>query len=968
MSHGRIVKVATGLLTLSALLLSTAGFAAESRMIEEVTVTAQRVEESIQEVPIAVSALTGDMLEDQGILMPSDLQMNAPSVSFTATNFGGSSFSIRGIGNLVIGGESGVSQHINEIAVGTNLNSVEFYDMERVEILRGPQGTLFGRNATGGAINFVTRKPDFDGIGGFVDVEMGDYSNQRVKAALNLPIGERFAVRFAGMDLSRDGYITNRAAGQVGTDGSTIPNIDDDVDGRDISTFRATARWDITDDMDLWVMYYNFDEDDDRARITNQVCKATSIPTLGCDPNAFGFDNPHLLTTTGGLFAAIYGGLLPLAASGPITHPKPADMGLRDMHTDFEPVWKEEEDTYAFGFNWALDSFTIGLSGAYQEREYLQRQDYLMDVGFTLPFAIPVDRPAGGPGDDWRDGPCNYLGGTAGAFGGCVLESTDGSRVFAYDQSDSVSEYYTWEAKVSSNFEGPFNFVLGAMAYEGEAYGDYYVLANTLQTLGLYPGHFNNTSEPTQPGRSSGEAVFGEMYFEATDALRITLGLRFNDDKRESYGTSTFVNSVDIGGGTIVRSALAGFLGGAALGDSTALALLYGVTQAQIDAANASAVGSAERLAVATGIPPIPRAGETRALTGSPTEFSFDEVSGRVGFDWQLGDASMIYAFLSRGYKPGGLNPAIPVDFQDTSSFSYAPEEIDAIEIGSKNTFLDGTLVMNGAFYYYSYGGLQVTRIVNNSSLNDNIDSKIWGLELEGVWNPDALPNVTIDYGYSYTKAEVDGSSSIDPSNRSAGDPAWTILKNFDPGAAAGTTFIARTAEITPTVIGTCAGLGGTIPLPHLSYDNGIPALWSRNCLSAFATTSDGLEQNLDGNSLPNTPEHTINFGVAYRLPMEILAGSLTARWDYYWQGEMYAREFNTSGDEIDSWDQHNLQLIYESTDGRWTGRLFVRNVQDEDNITGHYLTSDTSGFYRNYFLTEPRIWGASVRYTFNGM
>ena len=155
--------------------LSCPAFSAESartsRPIEEVIVTAQRTSESIQDVPIAVTALTGDMMEERGVVTSSDLQMSAPSLSYTATNFGGYSFSIRGIGNLVIGGESGVSTHINEIPVASQLNAVEFYDMERVEILRGPQGTLFGRNATGGAINFVTKRPDFDSVNGFIDFD-----------------------------------------------------------------------------------------------------------------------------------------------------------------------------------------------------------------------------------------------------------------------------------------------------------------------------------------------------------------------------------------------------------------------------------------------------------------------------------------------------------------------------------------------------------------------------------------------------------------------------------------------------------------------------------------------------------------------------------------------------------------------------------------------------------------------------
>lgn len=186
----------------------------ESRRIEEVIVTAQRTSESIQDVPIAVTALTGDMMEERGVVTSSDLQMSAPSVSYTPTNFGGYSFSIRGIGNLVIGGESGVSTHINEIPVASQLNAVEFYDMERVEILRGPQGTLFGRNATGGAVNFVTKRPDFDSANGFVDLEGGDYDNIRVKGAVNFPITDNFAVRIAGMSLDRDGYIENTAHGQ----------------------------------------------------------------------------------------------------------------------------------------------------------------------------------------------------------------------------------------------------------------------------------------------------------------------------------------------------------------------------------------------------------------------------------------------------------------------------------------------------------------------------------------------------------------------------------------------------------------------------------------------------------------------------------------------------------------------------------------------------------------------------------
>jgi iron complex outermembrane receptor protein len=96
-----------------------------------------------------------------------------------------------------------------------------------------------------------------------------------------------------------------------------------------------------------------------------------------------------------------------------------------------------------------------------------------------------------------------------------------------------------------------------------------------------------------------------------------------------------------------------------------------------------------------------------------------------------------------------------------------------------------------------------------------------------------------------------------------------------------------------------------------------------------------------------------------------MIAGQLTARWDYYWQEESWAREFNARGDFIASWDQHNASLVYDSNDGKWTVRAWIRNIADDDNITGHYVTSDTSGYFRNYQLTEPRLYGASLRYNF---
>jgi outer membrane receptor protein involved in Fe transport len=324
----------------------------------------------------------------------------------------------------------------------------------------------------------------------------------------------------------------------------------------------------------------------------------------------------------------------------------------------------------------------------------------------------------------------------------------------------------------------------------------------------------------------------------------------------------------------------------------------------------------------------------------------------------------MLYGFFSRGYKPGGLNPAIPVDFQSSSAFSFDQEEIEAFEIGAKSTLLDGQMVLNGAFYVYDYKDLQVSRIVNNSSINENIDADIMGLELEAFWQPDFAPGLMIDFGYAWTDTEVVDATSIDPTNRTAGDPDWLTFNNTDSGANTGVNFIAnQTSAGYDAAVLACGALPG---VAALAYPDGTPALQSKNCLDGLGVgVSDGLATDISGNNLPNTPEHSIKLGAAYTWNINAISGDLTLRWDYYWQDDSFGREFNTVGDQIDSWDQHNMQLIYESLNGKWQARLWVRNLEDEDNVTGHYLTSDTSGFYRNWFLTEPRIWGASVRWMF---
>ena len=982
------------ILVLGGALSSTLTAAEEGdRQIEEVIVTAQRSSESIQEVPIAVTALSGDMLDDRQIIGASDLQMNTPNVSFTAKNFGGSSFSIRGIGNLVVSGsgESGVSTHVNDIPLGTNLNAVEYFDVARVEILRGPQGTLYGRNATGGAINVVTAMPEVDGVKGFLDVEAGDYSHRRYKAMFNAPLSDTIAIRAAGMMLDRDGYTDNLAFGQQNAAGQTLSGIDSDIDGRHLWAGRITASWAFSDNGEAWIQYSKFIEDSDRARITNQVCVTNEVPIQGCVPGGFGFDGPHLGSTTGGIFGGAFGALITgdrgNGYPGTVTqydYARP-ETGLRSMHTDFDPIYEVDEDIWSMGIDYRINNHKVSLLGAYQESDTLTQQDFNMDVGATMLTAAtnpasfvgllgltsyPTSAPAGRAGDEWTNARCNYNDGTSGVPGGCI-QNVDQSRIFSFDQTDNVTDYWTVELRIASELDGPLNYLVGVSAYDAGTSSDYYVNSNTLDLLGTvtgaYPATFNSTNAPDKKGiMSDGTAFFGELYYDINDRTKLTIGLRRNEDNKFVNDTNPFLDAAFINPANpgLGYSREAAFAQG---GDTynTARAELFGATSL-FEAAVGTAPLSAERLAASAAIPLVPQPGERRQLTGSPQDFTWEETTGRIGIDYQLSEDSLLYAFYSVGYKPGGANPPVSEAFQGALKFDFDQEEISSIEIGSKNTLLDGTMKLNGSLFFYDYEGLQITRIANNSSINDNIDADIWGAEIEFEWYPDMLPGVTLDGSYSYLNTEVaSGSESVDPTNRTAGLAEWTTVNEFVPGPTAGLNYVVNTQEFTDNLAALTAA-GAAPPIPGTVRANGLPAYLNRAGATAFGvTSSNGIVQDLGGNTLPSSPEHTLKLGMAYAFDAPILDGDLILRLDYYWQDDMYAREFNTAGDEIDSWDQFNLSLIFESADGQWSARAWARNLADEDNITGHYLASDTAGFYRNYFLTEPRIFGASIRYNF---
>ncbi len=213
--------------------------------IADIVVTAQKYEQNLQETPISIVAVQGEELESMGVSNIGDFGSFLPNVSIGGTMSQGTSvaaFSIRGVGGAGTGlvtQESSVGVYIDDILFARpNGALLDLLDVERIEVLRGPQGTLFGRNTAGGAVRYVTKSPEMTDVNGYVKATIGNYNRRDVSGALNLPLSDTLAVRAVFAKNSRDGFvhriIDNTYAGSM-----------------DNTSMRAQLRWKPTDRLDI---------------------------------------------------------------------------------------------------------------------------------------------------------------------------------------------------------------------------------------------------------------------------------------------------------------------------------------------------------------------------------------------------------------------------------------------------------------------------------------------------------------------------------------------------------------------------------------------------------------------------------------------------------------------------------------------------------------------------------------------
>ena len=186
--------------------------------IEEVTVTAQRRAQNIQDVPLAITALSEEELQERQIDEPLDLVNYIPNL-FGGNNTGlgtANAYYLRGIGNTesIATFDPPVGTYVDNVYIARqNGNNVNFFDVDRIEVLRGPQGTLFGRNTTGGAVSIHMKKPSEE-MGGWIEGAIGDFDRKMLRASIDIPVSDTVLTKFSGFWLDEDGYVENRTTGE----------------------------------------------------------------------------------------------------------------------------------------------------------------------------------------------------------------------------------------------------------------------------------------------------------------------------------------------------------------------------------------------------------------------------------------------------------------------------------------------------------------------------------------------------------------------------------------------------------------------------------------------------------------------------------------------------------------------------------------------------------------------------------
>jgi len=657
----------------------TVEFAHAQSALEEIVVTATRRSQNIQDIPIAVTAVTPTQLERQGV---DDLgELGNVSASFnlqsSQTESQGTSVRIRGIGTTGnnIGLESAVGIFIDGVyqsRPGVALG--ELIDVEGIEVLRGPQGTLFGRNTTAGAIVIKTAKPEFDSTNGFINASVGNFNTVNVQGGVNIPASESLAFRLSGSYRERDGFLES----SLGDGGESHD--------RDRYIVRGQLLWEPSESTSIRVIA-DYQETDEAC------CAATTLsasPLL--DP-----------TTQQTLFPAL--GF------------EESVEGLRFNSQSFEN--DIEQSGISIEGNWDFGNSTLTYVGSYRDFRGESRQDEF-NGALTYSVSGATFPPGTPPLFDEIETVTHEL-----RLQGTAFNDRLDWLVGAYFSDEQIEELFTlglgpdFSSVVSqANFGSPAILDLVSAGGAFFASGGNPLAFAPISTDGAFA-----SNRFTQDADSA--SIFTHLIYSVTDSLDVTLGLRYVDDeKRGAFTQPAASNNACLAG-----LSLAGALGADPVGAATALGQFGPTVQGLLT--NPAVVNGGVFLNC------FPFAAPALGISFLPSEFDEvfedDELIYTLQGAYRANDDVLFYGSFTHGYKAGGFNLDSTAAAGGASP-SFASEIIDTLEFGVKSTLFEGRMRANLALFFSELEDFQVLEFTGTQFQTFNVDDvTAEGFELEVV-------------------------------------------------------------------------------------------------------------------------------------------------------------------------------------------------------------------------------------------
>ncbi len=646
--------------------------------LEEIVVTAQRREQDLQEVPVSIVALTGEALENQGLDSLEDVGNFVPNINIQGGGAGtfGPTFRVRGLPNIGLYVD-GVWQ-INSSGFLTS----DFVDMDRVEVLRGPQGTSYGRDAVGGAIRMWTKQPG-DEFAGSITATAGSYDRRDVKATVDVPISDTLVTKWTASSLYRDGYIKSVSTNQ------NYGLSDQDV-------LRGDIMWTPRDDFQMRFTYTDDDLKLTEPRIQDAIWNTGVIP--GPDGIVGTADD---VQNWGVLMRDFYGlaidanpdryaGFLPYTPENFTSGYPGGRIGKWETASDTTLPSSIDRETYNLSLTWDITD-NISLQSLSSNQKVAtdividwdgSNYDIVGDLSRTRMEVFSQEFQLSGLAFDdrltWMVG--YYYWDQEGVT---RADRRTLGEFFTYPGGPTAPEWDINDVYASQHCQdlnNPAVNTTGALNCQFAGFFAQYVFA--------FDGITYNNQE--------GDAWFGEATYSFTDKLDVTLGVRYHDQDTEA-GAMSFIDGV-----TAPQTARTDILHSG--GDPWA-----GTPIINPDA------------------PPV----------------TFSETTMKIAAQYQFTDDIMAYASYSEGFNSGGLDSAQTGDGDQTLWFSYDPEIIENKEIGIRADLLDGRLRLNATYFDSDWTNIQNAGVVRDpnsgvelpSLATTNVgEANANGIELEATY------------------------------------------------------------------------------------------------------------------------------------------------------------------------------------------------------------------------------------------